>query len=218
MTRHNDDGRWAQRFAALWERCRVGEASDVATIHAALCSRHEEPARRYHTLEHIRHCLRELDAAHLAEDIGDALELALWFHDAIYTPGAQDNERRSADLFRSQAERSLSSTLLDDVERMIMATTHRHPPRTRAEAWVVDIDLSSFGLPWPTFLRDSRHLREELGALDDEQYYAAHARFLRGLCARHRIFTTDLFNARYEHTARTNITRLLDVIAAGTRL
>ena len=218
MTRHNDDGRWAQRFAAVWERCCVALPCEVSAIHAALCSRYEEPARRYHTLEHVRHCLRELDAAQPADDIADAIELALWFHDAIYTPGAQDNEQRSADLFRSQASAALSNTLVDEVERMIMATTHRSPPRSRAEAWVVDIDLSSFGLPWQTFLRDSRHVRQELGALDDEQYYPAHGRFLRSLCARHRIFTTDLFNARYEQMARANITRLLDAIAAGTRL
>lgn len=219
MTGHDVDHRWAGRFIALWERCQLAAPDNRASlVHDGLCRRYAEPVRRYHTLEHIRHCLREFDAARPADDVADAVEMALWFHDVIYTPGAPDNEQLSADFFREQAGEALSPTLVDDVSRMIIATTHRVAPRDRAQAWVVDVDLSSFGLPWPTFLRDSRYVREEMSALDDDQYQASHAGFLRKLCARKRIFTTDVFHARYEHSARDNIARLLDAYAAGTPL
>lgn len=219
MTRHDVDNKWAARFVALWERCHVNaDRSDPLLVHATLCTHYKEATRRYHTLRHVRHCLREFDAARPADDVADAVEMALWFHDVIFVPGAQDNEQLSADFFRALADGALPMRLVDDVQRMVMATTHRHPPQDRAEAWVVDVDLSSFGLPWPVFLRDSRHVREEMAALCDDDYYAAHRRLLRGLCTRKRIFTTEVFHARYEQAARDNITRLLDAYAAGTRL
>ena len=219
MTQHAVGNNGAARFVALWERCHVDAgSSNPLAIHATLCRHYQEPARRYHTLAHIQHCLREFDAARPADDCADKIELALWFHDVVFVPGAQDNEQLSVDCFRDLAGNTLPASFIADVQRMIMATTHRSPPRDRAEAWVVDVDLSSFGLPWPTFLRDSRHVREEMGARCDDDFYPAHARFLRGLCARQRIFTTEVFHARYEQAARDNISRLLDAYTAGTRL
>ena len=61
-------------------------------------SAYSEPHRHYHTTAHIDACLAELDlAGDLASDRGE-VEVALWFHDAIYRSWRHDNEQRSADL------------------------------------------------------------------------------------------------------------------------
>ena len=61
-----------------------------------LVAAYSEPHRHYHTMRHVAACLRELDsAADLASDARE-VELALWFHDAIYSTTAGDNEARSA--------------------------------------------------------------------------------------------------------------------------
>ncbi|MDN0076394.1 hypothetical protein QU481_16085 [Crenobacter sp. SG2303] len=39
--------------------------------------------------------MHDLDIARAVIHDPDAVELALWCHDVIYIPGAQDNERRS---------------------------------------------------------------------------------------------------------------------------
>ena len=45
---------------------------------------YSQPHRAYHNLTHLQHCLRELEEARsLAQNPVD-LEVALWFHDAIY--------------------------------------------------------------------------------------------------------------------------------------
>ncbi len=73
----------------------------VAQPNMALCdelmARYSEPHRHYHTLQHLEECLslfaslRDL-AAHPAE-----LEIALWFHDAIYDVKRDDNEALCAE-------------------------------------------------------------------------------------------------------------------------
>jgi predicted metal-dependent HD superfamily phosphohydrolase len=74
---------------------------------------------------------------------------------------------------------------------------------------MVDIDLSSFGSHWSEFLRDTRNVRKEQTHVPDAVYYPAHARFLKMLLNRSRIFHTDFFHERYEESARRNIDRLL---------
>jgi predicted metal-dependent HD superfamily phosphohydrolase len=72
---------------------------------------------------------------------------------------------------------------------------------------MVDIDLSSLGLPWPDFLRDSHALRQEQAPLSDGQFHRGRIRFLEALLARPAIFHTDLFRDRCEAAARRNLSR-----------
>ncbi len=56
-----------------------------------------EPSRYYHTDKHIADCLIQLQtirqqATHPAE-----IEVALWFHDAVYDTHRADNEEQSAE-------------------------------------------------------------------------------------------------------------------------
>jgi len=209
----------APRFAALWLRCAGGaSAPEAVATHTRLCEGYRQPWRHYHSLAHIEHCLREFDATKADMAGPDEVELALWYHDAVYQPGDARNEQRSAELFAEDARGRLPAPLVAEVCALIMATTHLAPPTSAQARWVVDIDLSSFGLPWPGFLRDSRAVRAEMEMQNDALYLAAHGCFLRGLLARPRIFSTDYFHARCEQRARDNIMRLLDAYAAGTRL
>ena len=67
------------------------------SLYDALVARYSEPHRRYHTLQHLAECFAAFDEiAHLAEHPAD-VELALWFHDAIYDTRRSDNEQRSAE-------------------------------------------------------------------------------------------------------------------------
>ena len=211
----------APRFQALWQRCAASVPvldSIAPQIYDDLYAHYAEPQRRYHTWGHVDHCLREFDAASIHDPSADALEMAIWFHDAIYVPGAVDNEPRSAALFLEYATSQLTQPFIDCVYELIMLTTHRRPPNANAQAWMIDIDLSSFGLAWPEFLRDSHDVRAEQAHIADVEYCTAQSRFLRAMSARARIFYTAHFYARYEQSARANIARLLALLETGTVL
>ncbi|WP_220271978.1 HD domain-containing protein [Crenobacter cavernae] len=188
------------RFLALWSRCGGvhGEA-----VYADLVRHYAEPMRRYHTLDHIRRCMRDLDCARAAIHDPDAVELALWCHDVIYIPGAEDNERRSAEWFERCAEGRIAAA--GRIAGMILATTHDVAPADLDGRFTVDIDLVNLGDDRAHFRRDEARLRAERPDLDDVAYDARERAFLGALLARPYIYYTDFFRTRCEARARVNL-------------
>ena len=203
------------RFERLWER-RIG--AGAGAVFDEIEALYREPHRRYHTPAHIEHCLRCFDLATDRMDEPDAVEMALWFHDAVYDVPTEKNELRSAELFAARAGGRGLERFRSNVHRLIMVTTHREPPATLDESFIVDIDLSSFGLPWEEFLRDSIAVREEFLHVPDAEFYPRHRKFVESLVARPAFCFTEFFRDRYEAQARENIERLLARIEAQGRM
>src|SRR5260370_20074579 len=67
-------------------------------VRAELVSAYTAPDRHYHDLRHIEALLGLADACAGAITDRDAVEAAIWFHDAIYDTRRSDNEERSAAL------------------------------------------------------------------------------------------------------------------------
>ena len=204
----------ATRFAALWDRCIAQPASPSGSdVYEALAQRLGAPDRRFHNLDHIRECLRQLDRVATLVADRDALELALWFHDAEYTPGDPSNERRSALLFVALGA-GAPALLRRRVVGLVLATRHRKPARTHDRRYIEDIDLIGFGAPWDKFMYNGDLLRDEFAMQSDREYYTGQVAFLTMLESRPVFFLTDYFRTRYEAQAKDNIRRLLALRAA----
>ena len=110
-----------------------------------LLARWSETHRKHHTVAHLHEML---DAIGLLAEAGiefdrEAVELAAWFHDAIYEIGRDDNEDRSAELAR---ELLASSPIRDEVARLVMVTkTHNVDDDDVNGAVLSDADLSVLG-------------------------------------------------------------------------
>lgn len=196
------------RFQALWNRCVVkADANGADQLWRQVEAHYQQTHRHYHTLNHIAHCLRQLDAAAELIERPDLVELAIWFHDLVYDNERRDNEAQSAKFFRQVSEDKLPEQDIDRVARYILTTTHINPTDDRDCQFMVDIDLSSFGRPWEEFRADSSALRDEDSGLSDPEFYAAKLRFLETLSRRETIFQTRFFSERLETTARENIRR-----------
>ncbi len=205
----NDADNGAARFTKLWRRCVASPPSpDGAKVYADLHALYTASYRHFHNLGHIQDCLRLVDeVASLLVD-RDAVEFALWFHDAVYETGAKTNEVRSADMFLD-VTKGASFMFRNAVCGHILATRHSGAVHDHDRCYIVDIDLSGFGAPWESFMRSGALLREESASQSDAEYHAGQLVFLNGLRQRPHFFATDYFRSRYEATARENLDRLL---------
>ena len=203
MTNHNE-----QRWMSLWER--IGAQGNAHEVYNDLVARYSEPHRAYHTLEHIGHCLDELEQVrHLATN-PDAVELALWYHDAIYDTKTKDSEERSAALAVEMVENALlPSSFGQSVANLIMATKHTSAPTDPDVQLLVDTDLSILGQSEDRFDEYERQVRKEYEWVAKDAFTAGRSAILKSFLDRPTIYSTPFFRNKYEAQARANIARSL---------
>ncbi|MEM7261949.1 MAG: N-methyl-D-aspartate receptor NMDAR2C subunit, partial [Planctomycetota bacterium] len=175
---------------------------------------HCEPERVYHTAQHHEECFGHLDGCAIEPDHAGALELAIWFHDAVYHSRRPDNEARSAALAR-RALGTLDPKIVDRVAELILVTKHDTPPRTPDEQLLVDIDLAILGADTERFDEYERQIREEYEWVPEPQYREARSAVLRGFLAREPLYSTEHFGRKLEERARGNIERSIARLGEG---
>lgn len=184
----------------------LGWQGDAAAVWAVLQTRYAEPVRAYHNLDHIAACLRAFDEAPRDGADGIAVELAIWFHDAIYDPQAKDNEVQSAELFAGMAKLAgLSEALSERVRGLILITQHKAPPQTSEEQLLVDVDLSILGADETAFAEYERQIRSEYAWVLEKDFGLRRAAVLEQFLQREQIYLTAYFFHRYEANARENL-------------
>ena len=200
------------RWIALWHR--IGAQGSGRSVFAHLSKAYAEPHRAYHNTEHIRDCLNELDVGRDLARRPDQVEAALWFHDAIYVPGATDNEDRSARL----AEIALVACAVPleaarRVAELVMATRHLTVPAEPDAQLLCDIDLSILGRAPAVFDRFERAIRQEYIQVADGEYRPERAAVLAHFLRRSVIYQTAYFRERFEEQARINLKRAISDLA-----
>ena len=182
------------------------------TIFQDLIKRYSEEHRAYHNLNHIFQCYRELYknytyALWLAED-PELLQLALWYHDAIYDTHAKDNEMQSSKLATDSLGSILGTDKTTKLQNLIMATKHTSLPVTLDEKILVDVDLSILGQEPDLFDKYETQIREEYHWVPDDIFKSKRQEILQNFLDRPQIYLSEAF-LRLEIMARSNLTRSL---------
>lgn len=201
-----------------WSRCCLAlgwHGESVSSCHEALIAAYEEPQRAYHTSQHLRECLALLHERTQAPVV--EIEMALWFHDAVYDPKASDNEERSAN-WACEALRNggVEDCVITQIQSLILATKH-HTPANDSEALLIDIDLSILGQKGPRFEEYETQIRQEYHFVPTEVYSEKRAEILLSFLKKTRIYSTPAFQARFEIPARDNLTQLVTRLSPNYR-
>jgi len=187
-----------------WNVLSRNAANNAAEWYVRLTNLYSEPHRHYHNCRHIADCLGEFDSVrHLASE-PEAVELALWFHDAVYDPRAADNEERSAELGRKFVQESgigKESTIV----QLVLATKHHDGASHRDATLMIDIDLSILGQAGERFWNYERQIRREYEWVPENIFAAKRAEILERFLSRPKIFGTEFFFSKYESQARANL-------------
>ncbi|HPQ86145.1 MAG TPA: hypothetical protein PK055_00665 [Gammaproteobacteria bacterium] len=178
-----------------------------------LYNAYSEKHRFYHTVKHIEAMFRHFD---IVKDIAERpaeLELAIWFHDAIYKPFSKNNELNSAEWAK---EFSLSNGYyMEGAERihsLIMATQHNGIVQDKDQKLIVDIDLTILGASPEIYDEFERNVRKEYKMVPTFIYRKKRKELLMSFLSKVSIYNLDYFKEKYENIARYNIKRAIEML------
>jgi predicted metal-dependent HD superfamily phosphohydrolase len=138
------------------------------------------------------------------------VELALWFHDAVYAPRAKDNEAQSAAwAVRVMQHAGLPPAACARVQALILKTCHDALPETPDELVLVDIDLAIFGADAARFDEYERDVRAEYVWVPACIFRRKRREVLESFLAQPSIYSTVHFKNLLEKRARENLARSL---------
>ncbi|UQX02292.1 hypothetical protein [Streptomyces sp. RerS4] len=195
------------RWHATTAAAGADPAADPGPYADRLLTAWAEPQRRYHTTAHLADVLARIDvlAPHAADPA--AVELAAWFHDAVYRPDRSENEERSAAL----AERALPELGVDparvaEVARLVRLTvTHDPAPGDTNGEVLCDADLAVLAGAPDAYAAYAAAVRAEYGFVPDDAFRTGRAAVLRQLLALPRLFRTPYGATHWEAPARRNL-------------
>src|SRR5437879_6228102 len=166
------------------------------TIRAELERAYAAADRHYHNSAHIA-ALLELACRH-ADAIADpeAVEAAIWFHDAIYDTHRHDNEEKSAELALARLAGVAAPDRLARIATMIRTTAGHQPPAfpsqeaTRDGALFLDFDLAILGAAPDEFAAYEAAVRREYDWVPEPLWRTGRRKVLESFLTRPSIYAS----------------------------
>lgn len=202
--------RLARRWAEL-----VGPVAGATAAGAYLLGAYAAAGRHYHNLRHLEEMLAAVDDLSSYADDPTAVELAAWFHDAVYDPRRADNEERSARLAEDLlGALSTPPERVVEVARLVRLTaTHAPAPEDRNGAVLCDADLAVLAADATRYRGYADAVRREYAHVRDADFALGRAVVLRSLLALPTLYRTPGAVERCEQAARANVSAELNALS-----
>jgi len=198
------------RWEALMSAMGLGSSIDC---YNALYANYSEKHRFYHTVKHIEAMLYHFDTVIDIVERPAELELAIWFHDAIYKTLSKTNEKDSAEWAQEfLLSKGYDAMGVERIYHLIMATLHNGETNGNDEKLLVDIDLTILGASPDVYDEFERNVRKEYKVVPALIYRKKRKELLKSFLNSPSIYNLGYFKDKYERAARQNITRAIAVL------
>ena len=201
-----------------WERVwrKLGVHQIPRNVFEELIRAYSSADRFYHNLAHVEDCLSMFDQTKFLTSHPEEVELAIWFHDAVYDTRRSDNEQESAAWAESViVQAGLDRVIAERVSESILATRHHTEVSGKDAQLMVDVDLSILGREADVFWRYEENIRKEYAWVPENVFRQRRIEILRSFLDREHIYYDENYREMFEEKARANlkqaITKLLDV-------
>jgi predicted metal-dependent HD superfamily phosphohydrolase len=207
----------------LWESWNrawhdLEAAATEEQLFQVICNHYDAPDRHYHTLQHLTECLNLFEPVIELATRPAEIEMALWFHDAIYNTASKDNEAQSAQWASNElGQAGVSPASIDRIHALIMSTCHTSLPTMIDECLLVDIDLAILGSSTERFTEYEQQIRAEYSFVPEPIFNQKRQEILQGFLDRSTIYSTQYFQDKLELRARQNIKKSIDLLKAPQR-
>ncbi|WHR57808.1 HD domain-containing protein [Acinetobacter haemolyticus] len=183
--------------------------SEPQKVFNKLIAAYNEKQRAYHTLQHLYECLVLVDSIRADLNDANAVELALWFHDAVYDPQAKDNELKSAELFEKYMAQDLSVEIVEKIKRWIIATQNHELTNELDLQFLLDIDLAILATSPARFAEYEQQIQQEYAWVDSDVYSIKRKEVLAHFYQTESLYQTEHFQQSFERKAKSNLKNLI---------
>jgi len=181
-------------------------ASSFSFYFDDIVSSYSTKKRNYHNLSHLESCFSVYDNYF---DSNPTIELAIWYHDYIYNPLANDNEEKSAEISKPIVKDIINSVASDKIEKLILSTKDHIAFDYESEV-LIDIDLSILGSKDYLYDQYEENIRREYWMIKDSIYKKARINILNNFIKKNYIYNTFVFrNSLFEYRAKQNIQKAI---------
>jgi len=206
-----------KRWFELTRRLKIDDQLALR-MYAKIEKKYSESHRKYHNLQHLRELFLYVDEYENLIEEKDLVELAIWYHDVIYSVlRPAKNELKSA----SFALQEIPKRILSEVERERLfcwiKSTKKHiipaEHATLSGQLFMDFDMAIISVPKEKYLIYAQNIREEYGIYPDLLYKSGRRKALESFLASGDLFLTDIFREKYRENARANIAHELEQLS-----
>ncbi|MBX0291315.1 hypothetical protein K3G63_12755 [Hymenobacter sp. HSC-4F20] len=211
-------------LAARWQRLTTSLVPDEGIRRATyqqLETAYSASDRHYHALPHIRALLDAVSRNLALVQDREVVELAIWFHDAIYSTLRDDNEARSAALALEFLQHTNFSPERRQRVAYLIERTKDHTQPQPADPdlhFFLDADLQILGSPEADYWQYARQVRQEYRLVPDFMYRRGRRKVLEKLLTVPVLYQTLAFRERLDAQARRNLQAELKAWESGTGL
>ncbi|HEY9358088.1 MAG TPA: DUF4031 domain-containing protein [Arthrobacter sp.] len=186
-----------------WENIMPGHDA----LFLDLLDRWGEEHRKYHGRTHLLAVLEALDVLAEPADPPRIVQLAAWFHDAVYRGAAGQDEEDSARLAEERLTHAgLPASDVEEVARLVRLTSDHCPePGDNDGALLCDADLSVLGGEPEPYARYVAAVREDYAHIDDADFAAGRAAVVRHLLELDPLFHSERARELWLDAARRNL-------------
>lgn len=165
------------------------------------------PSRHYHNLRHLSQVLAWVGELGAETSDLEAVQLAAWFHDAVYDVRSTDNEEQSAQLAEETlAATEVSAERVAEVARLVRLTdTHAASADDGNGKVLCDADLSVLAGGTDAYASYARAVRVEYAHVPEDDFKRGRAAVLQSLLDLPHLFGTKRGRQMWETPARVNI-------------
>ncbi len=189
--------------------------SNPGDIFERLEAAYTDSTRFYHNETHVSECLKYLyEYSYLANNITE-IEIAIWFHDAIYDTHRNDNEELSAAWANDYLNNfAITNNIVKNIYDMIICTKTHVADNIDAQL-MLDIDLSVLGASNEVFESYDKKIRKEYHWISELDYRKGRIEVLESFLKRENIYHTSEFSERFDKKARNNLSRKIKELSSS---
>lgn len=174
----------SELLTELWKEYVI-KSTEGEKWREVVFEKYKDEKRGYHNLKHLENMFGNMMIHMKYLKNPGIVAKAIFFHDVIYNPEADDNELQSARLFLDFVDECKCPDHKDDVVEMIMATQNHFASLSKYRSnsnddllFFLDFDLAILGSSREDYLLYSKGVRKEYSHFNDLDFAKGRSSFL----------------------------------------